>query len=247
MRPHMRRILLVDNDEVTKGTSRNGLQSYGYSVCTANNSVEAFAQLEHQPPILILLEIVIPGMDGIEICSRIRGDTRWRFLPVMFLTKSLDIETKISAFAVGGDDYLHKPFDIRELNLRIKAVLRRSRIANETEVKSGGESDVESQRKAALQVGTLRLDTNNATVETENGIADLTPIELKLMRFLMRHPNKLFSSEQLLEKVWEYPPRVGDTALVRWHVRNLRLKIEPTPEQPRYVISVAHHGYILRV
>ncbi|MFN8445934.1 MAG: response regulator transcription factor [Caldilineaceae bacterium] len=233
---------MVDDDEVVKDAVRSGLNLYGYNVCTASNGVEALAQLEYQLPALILLDIAMPGMDGVELCSIIREDTRWNSLPIIFLTGNTELKQKITAYTVGGDDYLCKPFDIHELNLRIKAVLRRSTIPNQQQ----DESEIEDT-SYRLNVGGLRLDIHSAAVETEKGIAYLTPTELILLRYLMQHPNQLFSSEHLLEKVWEYPPRTGDPALVRWHMKNLRLKIEAEPDQPRFLQTVPHHGYILRI
>ena len=238
----MKRILVVDDDEIVKEAVRTGLKLYGYNVCTASNGVEALAQLEYQLPDLILLDIDMPGMDGVELCSLIREDARWNFVPIIFLTASTELKQKITAYTVGGDDYLCKPFDIRELNLRMKAVLRRSTLP------SLHQDEIEAHDEAHhLQVGGLRLDIHSAAVETEKGVTYLTPTELTLLRYLMQHPNELFSSEQLLEKVWEYPPRTGDPALVRWHVKNLRIKIEAQPDQPHYLQTVPHHGYILRI
>lgn len=237
----MKRILVVDDDEIVKEAVRSALKLYGYNVCTAANGAEAIAQLEYQLPDLILLDIDMPGMDGVELCSIIREETRWNFLPIIFLTGSTELKQKITAYTVGGDDYLCKPFDVRELNLRIKAVLRRSTLPNQ----QADEPEI-ADVPYHLHVGALRLDLHSAAVETERGTAYLTPTELTLLRYLMQHPNELFSSEQLLEKVWEYPPRTGDPALVRWHMKNLRLKIESEPDQPRFLQTVPHHGYILR-
>lgn len=240
----MKRILVVDDDEAIREAVTSGLRLYGYNICTAGSAVEALAQLEYQPPDLALLDINMPGIDGLELCSQLREDPRWNYLPIIFLTALSQQQSKLTAYTVGADDYLCKPFDMRELNMRIKAVLRRSTIPVKEEPQKL--AVVPLQQASSLQIGTLYLNVHTATLQTERGSVALTPVELSLLRFLMTHANELFSSEQLLQKVWDYPPGTGDPALVRWHIKNLRSKIETSPNQPRYLHTVPHHGYILR-
>lgn len=240
----MKRILVVDDDEAIRGAVASGLRLYGYNICTASSAVEALAQLEYQLPDLVLLDINMPGIDGLELCSQIREDPRWNYLPIIFLSALSEQQSKLTAYTVGADDYLCKPFDMRELNVRIKAVLRRSTTPAKEEAKRPVEAPL--KQAESLQIGSLYLNVHNATVQTERGSIVLTPVELNLLRFLMAHANELFSSEQLLQKVWDYPPGTGDPALVRWHVKNLRSKIEASPNKPRYLHTVPHHGYILR-
>jgi DNA-binding response OmpR family regulator len=235
----MKNILVVDDDEAIIGSIRENLQFHEYTVYSAFNGLEALSQIGHHLPDLILLDIDMPGIDGVEFCSRIREDPRWNALPIIFLTALSELPNKIAAYMVGADDYLSKPFDMRELLLRIKALLRRatSPDADKPELLPDPHH---------LQIGSLYLDVRSATATTENGSVSLTPTELKLLKHLMQHAEERFSSEQLLQKVWEYPPGTGDSALVRWHIKNLRCKIEPFPDQPRHLYTVSHYGYVLK-
>jgi DNA-binding response OmpR family regulator len=234
----MNNILVVDDDEAIVWAVKASLQFHGYTVNSAHNGVEALRQLQNQTPDLLLLDIDMPGMDGVEICCQLRSDPRWHLLPIIFLTGLTELRNKLAAYAVGADDYLDKPFAMQELLMRIRAVLRRTKPHSVKELQQP--TDLHQ-----LQVGQLHLNLKNSTIETEKEVVGLTPNELNLIKHLMQHPNQTFSSEKLLQEVWQYPAGTGDPALVRWHVKNLRRKIEPTSDQPIYLHTVPHHGYML--
>ena len=183
----------------------------------------------------------MPNMGGVEVCHRLRMNRCLGMTPIIFLTARSELQNKIAAFTAGADDYICKPFDMRELIVRVQAVLRRSRVDSDDQKLA---AEPKSHR---LKVGSLHLDLDSAIAETAAGCAQLTPNQFILLEFLMQHPDQLFSPEKLLVDVWEYPPGTGDPALVRWHVRNLRLKIEADASRPIYLHTVPRHGYKLAV
>jgi DNA-binding response OmpR family regulator len=189
--------------------------------------------MRRKRPDLIILDIVMPGMNGLEVCERLRTDPTLAAVPILFLTAKGDVEDRIEGFKAGGDDYLSKPFDLRELCLRVEALLRRSGPAT-TEEPSG-----------TLEVGPLVLNLQRFVLRIEGKIVDLTPLEFDLLFCLMSHPGEVFSSERLLQEVWGYPAGTGDPATVRWHIMNLRAKIEPDPSEPTYVRTIPRYGYAL--
>ncbi|CAN5470495.1 response regulator transcription factor [soil metagenome] len=234
----MKNILIVDDDESVVWALSANLHFYGYTVNSAHNGLDALHQVQRQEPDLVLLDIDIPGMDGVEVCGQLRSDPRWNSLPIIFLTGLSELRDKRAAYAVGADDYIGKPFAMQELLMRISAVLRRAKNQQPQEVHK-------PLIHHKIHVGPLQLNLMSSTIETKDKVVGLTPNELSLMKYLMQHPNQTFPSEKLLQEVWQYPPGTGDPALVRWHVKNLRRKIEPTPDQPIYLHTISHHGYIL--
>ena len=232
--PH---ILIVDDEQALVWVVAKDLNFHGYTTSNSYDGVDALRKLEVTTPDLILLDIRLPQVDGYEVCRRLRADARLGRVPIIFMTACGDLNDKLCAYATGADDYMVKPFDMRELIVRVQAVLRRTRYSGPVETLLP-ESD-------ALQVGDLCLTMCMATVHTPQGDVQLTPNELELLSFFMHHPSRIFCCDDLLRDVWHYPARAGDPALVRWHVRNLRRKIEPCPEHPRYLRTIPHHGYVL--
>lgn len=230
----MEHILIVDDEKELAWAISQSLSFHGYTVSTASNGFEALRQIEQKPPNLIILDIIMPRMDGIDLCQRIRSDPDIASIPIIFLTACSKICDKITAFETGADDYLVKPFDTRELIVRIRAVLRRYHIINKAQ-----------QEERQLQVGKLHLNLDLAHVEIGSQRIQLTPIECDLLKHFMHNPGRLFSSDELLQEVWDYPPRTGDPASVRWHIKNLRRKIEPSPSKPIFVRTIPRHGYML--
>jgi len=233
----MEHILLVDDEEDLIWSLSKSLSFHGFKVSTACNGSEALQKIQSQVPDLILLDIAMPGTNGIEFCSQLRENPQLRTLPVIFLTGHSELRNKIAAYTVGADDYVGKPFDMYELRLRISAVLRRAKLKATTPKLT--------PEPRYLEVGALCLDVRKATVTTETGTVSLTPTELNLLKYLMQHVNEIISNEQLLQKVWQCPADTGDPAMVRWHIKNLRLKLEISPEHPVYLHTVLHYGYVL--
>jgi DNA-binding response OmpR family regulator len=176
----------------------------------------------------------MPGMSGLEVCRHLRTDPNTVGLPIIFLTARGQEQDRIDGLRAGADDYLSKPFNLEELILRVNAVLRRAQ-----------QGSVEEQ-PAELVAGSLRLDcrTFEVTTEEKEGIL-LTPTEFDLLYYLMSNAGQVFSSERLLQEVWDFPYDTGSTDLVRAHIKNLREKIESNSRTPIYLRTIPRHGYTI--
>jgi DNA-binding response OmpR family regulator len=182
--------------------------------------------------------MAMPDMDGLEVCRHLRRDPALAAIPILFLTVRSSVDDRVSALDEGGDDYLVKPFDLRELKSRLRALLRRSQPAPRpaTEPES---------TTYQVNAGLLTLDLHRRQVRVGSRTASLTPSEFDLLHFLMLHPDEVFSSERLFEAVWGYAHGVAGAGPVRWHIRNLRAKLESDPVHPTFLRTVPRHGYIL--
>jgi len=180
------------------------------------------------PPELVVLDLMIPSLDGFEVCRRLRASAP---VPIIMLTARGEEADRIVGLELGADDYVSKPFSPRELTARIKAVLRRA----------GGSVAASGQEPTTLQAGALEVDTVAHEARRDGELVSLTSREFDLLVHLMRHPRRAFRREQLLEQVWGFA--YGDTSTVTVHVRRLREKIEVDPAQPRYVCTVWGVGY----
>jgi len=229
----MHTILVVDDEEPVALSIELSLRR-DYQVRVANSAAEALKIIRRSAPDLIILDIIMPGMDGIQFCNELRKDPLFKSIPILFLTAKGRIEDKIAGLEAGADDYLTKPFDVRELQLRVKAILRR--IAETQSPESTPEE---------LRVGDLVLNCQNYQISTGEKTVLLTPVEFDLMYHLMSHPNQVFSGERLLRELWDYPSDTGSPDLVRMHIRNLRLKIEPDSRNPKYILTIPRHGYTI--
>jgi DNA-binding response OmpR family regulator len=224
------RVLAVDDEPDVREILQRYLTKQGFEVRTARDARETLDIMRDWRPDVLLLDIIMPGMDGIDLCIQIRADPRFATIPVLFLTGRGSVEDRIHGFEAGGDDYLAKPFDLRELTLRVRALLRRqeSRPARE-----------------GIRVGRLFLDAKAFVLRVDSREVFLTPVEFELMAHFMRHPGEVFSAERLLQEVWGYAAGAGDPALIRAHVHNLRNKIEPDPADPVFIRTASRHGYVL--
>jgi DNA-binding response OmpR family regulator len=229
----MARVLVVDDDVDVARTIENALRR-NHTVYLAFSGVQGIQQARQVRPDVIVLDIIMPGMDGYEVCRRLRDDPLLANTPILFLTAKGRTEDRIEGFQAGADDYITKPFSLRELELRIQAILRRVCVEPPREAPS------------ILQVGEIRLNCKTYEVETPGRRVLLTPIEYELMYYFMTHPEEVLSSHRLLQEIWDYPTDTGSPDLVRMHVRNLRSKIEPDPKSPRYIVTVSRHGYMLK-
>jgi len=233
----MPRILLVDDERDLVWALRHGLSDEGYEVLTAYDGAEALGVARRHRPELVILDIVMPRLDGLQVCRRLRRDPTLAAVPILFLTERSTIEDRIKGLDEGGDDYLVKPFDLEELKARVRALLRRRRFAPEGCLEAEGPTPL-------LVVGSLVLNLHTRHVGVGEEAVQLTPTEFDLLHHLMTHPGEVFSSQQLLRQVWGYPPKSADPGLVRWHVKNLRTKTEPDPSHPVYIRTVPGHGYM---
>jgi DNA-binding response OmpR family regulator len=229
----MATILVIDDDELVSRTLQRTLKLYDYHVMVANSGPEGLQLARRHRPDLFILDIMMPGMDGYQVCRQIRGDPLLADLPVLFLTAKGKDEDKIEGFRAGADDYLSKPFNMEELQLRVKAILRRA-----TPVESS-----ESEPPTEIVVGNVRLDCRTFEVTTPSGTALLTNVQFDLLYHLLSNVDQVFNSQQLLQDVWDYPRDTGSPELVRAHIKNLREKIEPKPSDPIYIRTIQGHGY----
>ena len=202
-----------------------------HEVVTAFDGPEGLEKARQLVPDLILLYVMMPTMSGFEVCRRLRASQVLGEIPVIFLTGRGSLSDKVSGFEAGADDYVVKPFHLRELEMRVQAVLRRGRPHEKVDL---------------LQIGGISLDLRSRDASAGERSATLTPTEFALLEYLMRRPGEILPSHRLLEDVWNYPPRVGDVALVRMHIRNLREKLEENPGEPRLIVTVGRQGYRIR-
>lgn len=229
-------LLIDDNYQLVQGI-QNSLKDDGYETIIASNGLDGLKAVRRHRPNLVVLDINMPWMDGLELCHRLREDNQLRKIPILFLTSRNSMDDRIHGLDCGADDYLAKPFNTNELKARIRALLRRTQ---------ENESLTPPSNPNRLTAGPLTIDLKACWVKVKDGdIIQLTPVEFELLHYLMSHPNQTFSGEELLEKVWAYEPGTADRSLARWHIRNLRAKIEPDIANPIYIRTIPRHGYIL--
>ena len=228
----MATILVIDDDELVSRTLQRTLKVYGHQVMVANSGTEGLQLARRHPPELFILDIMMPGVDGYQVCRQIRGDPTLSDLPVLFLTAKVKDEDKIEGFRAGADDYLSKPFNMEELQLRVKAILRRTQPSKET-----------AAPPTEVVVGDVTLDCRSFKVTTPDRVTLLTNVQFDLLYHLMSNAEQVYNSQQLLQDVWDYPRDTGSPELVRAHIKNLREKIETIPSRPEYIRTIQGHGY----
>ena len=225
------KILVVDDEELLVKGIRFNLQTEGYEVITGCNGAEAVMLCRNESPDLVILDVMMPEMDGLTACSKIREFSN---VPVILLTAKADDIDKLMGFDNGADDYITKPFNILELKARIRALLRRSGV--------GFGSDTNTNR---LTVGTISLDLDARNAYRNGTLTELTAKEFDVIEFLMRNPNRVYSREALLDTIWAYEYR-SDIRTVDVHIRRLREKLEENPAEPQYIITKWGVGYYFR-
>lgn len=225
----MARILIVDDDTRVCRMIEAVLKGLGHFVLIANNGTAALEEAARVLPDLVILDVMMPDLSGYEVCRRLRSSVRLANTPVIFLTARSMVSDRVEGFEAGADDYLVKPFDLRELELRVEALLRRT-LKNNKEVKT-------------LQAGGMRLDVSKYQVEVNGRTIQLTPVEFELLYYLMSKAGEVVSAQQLLQEVWRYYPGTGDPTVVRMQIMNLRNKIETSPKNPKHICTVYRHGY----
>ena len=226
------KILVVDDEALLVKGIRFNLQNEGYEVITGSNGLEAVAQVQSQQPDLVVLDVMMPEMDGLTACSKIREFSN---VPIIMLTAKTDDMDKLLGFDHGVDDYLTKPFNILELKARIRALLRRS----------GSHSAQEKAAANELTIGSITLDLDARTAYRSGELADLTAKEFDVIEFLMRNPNRVYSREALLDTIWAYEYR-SDIRTVDVHIRRLREKLEENPAEPKYILTKWGVGYYFK-
>ncbi|NLW56195.1 MAG: response regulator transcription factor [Firmicutes bacterium] len=228
------RILIVEDEPNIIELVAYNLEKEGWLVSKAQTGEEGWEKIQAERPDIILLDLMLPGIDGMEICRRTRQNKLTRDIPIIILTAKAEEADRVLGLESGADDYVTKPFSPRELVARIRAVLRRA-----------DKSFAENEDKETLVLGPIKMDLRQHKVLVDNQEIDLTPKEFDLLNLLMSHPGRAFSREYLLENLWGYE-FFGDTRTVDVHVRRLRQKIEENPAQPYWLETVRGVGYRIR-
>ena len=222
------RILTVEDDERIRTAVKLALEDEGWSVEEADTGEEALNAFQRQPADVVLIDIMLPGIDGFEVCRSIR---RTSDVPIIMVTARADTHDVVAGLEAGADDYMTKPLQPKELSARIRALLRR--------VRPG------TTANPRLRFGELEVVPQEGVVTRDGEEVHLTKTEFRLLVELASHPGKVFSREDLLEKVWGHGV-FGDGRLVDVHIRRLRTKVEPDPAHPRHVVTVRGLGYKLQ-
>ena len=225
------KILVVDDEALLVKGIRFNLQNDGYEVITGSNGLEAISLAQDPDVSLIILDVMMPEMDGLTACNRIR---QFSNVPIILLTAKADDIDKLMGFDNGADDYLTKPFNILELKARIRALLRRS-----------GSVEKAAAETNTLTIGSISLDLDARNAYKSGILADLTAKEFDVVEFLMRNPNRVYSREALLDTIWAYEYR-SDIRTVDVHIRRLREKLEENPAEPKYIMTKWGVGYYFR-
>ena len=226
------KILVVDDEALLVKGIRFNLQNEGYQVITGSNGLEALQLVQQEHPDLVVLDVMMPEMDGLTACGKIR---EFSDVPIIMLTAKTDDMDKLLGFDHGVDDYLTKPFNILELKARIRALLRRSASHNAPEKPAANE----------LTIGSITLDLDARNAYRAGELADLTAKEFDVIEFLMRNPNRVYSREALLDTIWAYEYR-SDIRTVDVHIRRLREKLEENPAEPKYILTKWGVGYYFK-
>ncbi|MBT8240187.1 MAG: response regulator transcription factor [Acidimicrobiia bacterium] len=222
-------ILTVEDDERIRQAVKLALEEEGWEVTEAGTGESAMDSFTDNPPDVVLIDINLPGMDGFEVCRQLRRESD---VPIIMVTARADTHDVVAGLEAGADDYMTKPFAPKELSARIRAMLRRSRNA-------------EQGNMQRVKVGELEISPEEGMVTQGENEVHLTKTEFKLLCELASQPGKVFSREVLLERVWGYD-YFGDGRLVDVHIRRLRTKVEPDAASPRYVVTARGLGYKLQ-
>jgi DNA-binding response OmpR family regulator len=230
------KILVVEDEQTLQETLAYNLTRQGYEVETVGDGIKALDLARKLHPDLIILDIMLPGIDGFEVCRILRQEMT---TPVLMLTARDDEIDRVVGLEVGADDYLTKPFSMRELLARVKAMLRRVRLMREEFSQTTNEVSVPSQ---LITFGNLVIDITRREVRLNDQVIPLKPKEYELLLFLAQHRGQVLSREFILERVWGWD-YIGDSRTVDVHVRWLREKIEEQPAQPMRIVTVRGAGY----
>ena len=224
------KILVVDDEPAIVDLINLNLQLEGFESISCNNGFDAIKIAKSQNPDLILLDIMMPGLDGFQVCKALQKLN----IPIILLTARNSIKDKLCGLELGADDYITKPFNILEVKARIKAIMRRS-----------SKKEAESAAAKVVTHGGLKIDCESRRVYVNNKEVNLTAKEFDLLELLIFNPNKVYSRENLLNTVWgyDYP---GDVRTVDVHVRRLREKIEDNPSEPKYIHTKWGVGYFFQ-
>lgn len=224
-----KKIMVVEDDPEIREMIRLYLSQEGFQVVETSDGRQAPSRVLEEKPDLVLLDILLPGFDGIEICEKIR---QFSTVPIIFLSSKAEEVDKIIGLTIGADDYLTKPFSPRELVARIRTLLRRQRF----------NTSATKPEEQILIFSDLQINLLNYTVKLKKNSIELSSKEFGLLSYLAKHPGQVFTTEQLYVAIWD-ESSVGETRTVLVHISSLRKKIEPDPSNPQYILTVRGIGY----
>jgi two-component system OmpR family response regulator len=227
------KVLVVEDDPTLLEVLRYNLSQQGYDVLTAADGAAGLDAARSGRPDLVILDVMLPKMDGYEVCRILRQET---MVPILMLTARTDETDRVVGLEVGADDYVTKPFSMRELMARVRAMLRRTEMMKKEAVSGAGATS------SLIKTADIEIDTARHRVSRGGAAVELSRMEFALLEFLARNPGQVFSRDQLLDKVWGYD-FAGDTRTVDVHVSWLRRKIEADPAHPRHLLTVRGVGY----
>lgn len=231
MEHHKQKILVVDDEASIRRILETRLSMIGYEVITAANGEEALDIFHHQPLDLIILDVMMPELDGYGVCQALRKETD---IPIIMLTALADVADRITGLELGADDYMVKPFSPKELESRIRCILRRAEKQNTSSVSTS----------RVIQVNFLRIDTNKRQVHKNDQLIPLTYMEFNLLELLVSRPGEAISRPEIMEKVWGYTPEsFNDTRVVDVQISHLRDKLQEDSSQPEFILTVRGIGY----
>ncbi|WP_195953832.1 winged helix-turn-helix domain-containing protein [Clostridium saudiense] len=222
------KILVVDDEEHILELISFNLTNNGYKVIKANNGIDAVKLAIEEKPKLILLDLMIPGKDGYDVCREVRSNSEIRNIPIIMLTAKSEELDKILGLELGADDYITKPFSVRELLARVKAVLRRFSVIE--------------PESSVLVFGNLKADFEKREIHVKDKKLDLTLKEFELLEILIRNKGKILTRDTLLDKIWGYE-YIGETRTVDVHIRYLRKKVEEDDKNPKLIETIRGVGY----
>lgn len=230
-------ILIIDDNPDILGTLGLALGKEGHKIVLADSAQDAHIKLAQAVPDMILLDIMMPGQDGISFCKEIRQQEAFRLVPIIFMSTLSQTDDIVRGLDAGGDDYITKPISFKELNARVRSTLRRNKAM----------TGQDSANSHIIEANGLKLDSHTFQVETPAGEnVQLTATEYRLLRHLMDNPGQAHGVHTLLDAVWHYPDGSGDPDLVRAHIRNLRQKIEGDPRNPLLIQTIHGVGYMVQ-
>ncbi|TMC22466.1 MAG: response regulator transcription factor [Chloroflexi bacterium] len=234
----LQKVLVIDDEENIIEFIRLGLRYEGFQIEAASNGEEGVTAAQRLTPDVIILDVMMPDIDGLEVCRRLRSNPTTRDIPILMLTAKDHVQDRIAGLRTGADDYLTKPFDFDEMLERIKAILRRSRARGA----EGAQGELNGQ---TLQFGDLCMNTATREVTRGGRQIELTATEYNLLHLFMSHPRQVLDRQTILNRVWGYD-FLGETNIIEVYVRYLREKIEDLPSSPRLIQTVRSVGYILK-
>ncbi|MDP4144667.1 MAG: response regulator transcription factor [Bacillota bacterium] len=221
------KILIVDDEEHILELIKFNLENNGYKVICADNGVDALRMAKQEVPQLVLLDLMLPGMDGYDVCREIRRDSNIANIPVIMITAKCEELDKILGLELGSDDYITKPFSVRELLARVKAILRRTKV---------------QYMDSSYSFGQVTIDFQKHEVSKAGEKVELTLKEFELLQILIKNKGRVMTRDFLLDKIWGYE-YIGETRTVDVHIRHLRQKIEDDDKNPKYIETIRGIGY----